>query len=122
VIILSKTIWYIKNVFWHIGYCWDYIYYPVKRKLFPKAKYSDREKAYIIRQALKTEEGRLALAQAMVEPIRRSLDYQAVGRKLLMVDELPPGTIAHYEQGGIEIAKLNEHLNKRFRERNEKRN
>jgi len=29
----------------------------------------------------------------VVEPIRRSLEYQAVGRKLLMVDELPQGAL-----------------------------
>ncbi len=34
----------------------------------------------------------------MVEPIRRSLEYQAVGRKLLMVDELPQGALARYER------------------------
>jgi hypothetical protein len=34
----------------------------------------------------------------MVEPIRRALEYQAVGRKLLMVDELPQGAYARYEK------------------------
>ncbi len=48
---------------------------------------SDQEKEMVIAQALETDEGRTALAQAMVEPIRRSLEYQAVGRKLLMVDK-----------------------------------
>lgn len=42
-----------------------------------------------IAQALNTPEGRIALAQSMVEPIRRNLEYQAIGRKLLMVKELP---------------------------------
>jgi hypothetical protein len=40
----------------------------------------------VVAQAINTDEGRVALAQAMVEPIRRSLEYQAVGRKLLLVD------------------------------------
>jgi len=44
------------------------------------------QKEAVMAQALQTEEGRVALAQSMVEPIRRSLEYQAVGRKLLMVD------------------------------------
>jgi hypothetical protein len=52
----------------------------------------------LIAQALDTPEGRVALAQAMVEPIRRALEYQAVGRKLLMVDELPQGAYARYEK------------------------
>ncbi len=52
----------------------------------------------VIAQAMETEQGRIALAQAMVEPIRRSLEFQAVGRKLLMVDELPQGALARYER------------------------
>jgi hypothetical protein len=58
----------------------------------------DAEREALIAQALNTEEGRTALAQAMVEPIRRALEYQAVGRKLLMVDELPQGALPRYER------------------------
>ena len=61
-----------------------------------KAVNAEREN--VIAQALATPEGRVALAQAMVEPIRRALEYQAVGRKLLMVDELPQGAYARYEK------------------------
>ena len=56
------------------------------------------EKEAVVAQALETPEGRVALAQAMVEPIRRALEYQAVGRKLLMIDELPQGAYARYEK------------------------
>ena len=62
------------------------------------------EKEAVIAQALSTEEGRVALAQAMVEPIRRSLEYQAIGRKLLMVDELPQGALPRYERDVASIA------------------
>ena len=65
---------------------------------FTKNSLTDNEKEEIIAQALETDEGRTALAQAMVEPIRRSLEYQAVGRKLLMIDELPQGALARYER------------------------
>jgi hypothetical protein len=65
---------------------------------------SDEAKEAVIAQALETDEGRTALAQAMVEPIRRSLEYQAVGRKLLMVDELPQGALARYERDVAAIA------------------
>ena len=58
----------------------------------------NQEREMLIAQALETPEGRVALAQAMVEPIRRALEYQAVGRKLLMVDELPQGAYARYEK------------------------
>lgn len=69
-----------------------------------KTGYSDSEKEAIIATALETDEGRIALAQSMVEPIRRSLEYQAVGRKLLMVDELPQGALARYERDVASIA------------------
>jgi len=59
---------------------------------------TDEQKQRVVAQALETEEGRVALAQAMVEPIRRALEYQAVGRKCLMVDELPQGALARYER------------------------
>ena len=63
------------------------------------------QKEAVIAQALGTDEGRVALAQAMVEPIRRSLEYQAVGRKLLLVDELPQGALARYERDVAAIAR-----------------
>lgn len=69
-----------------------------------KNSLTDKQKEDIIAQALTTDEGRTALAQAMVEPIRRSLEYQAVGRKLLMVDDLPQGALARYERDVAAIA------------------
>ena len=71
---------------------------------FDKTGLSDQDKEMVIAQALETDEGRTALAQAMVEPIRRSLEYQAVGRKLLMVDELPQGALARYERDVASVA------------------
>lgn len=66
-------------------------------KLFQHS-FNELERNYVIAAALESEEGRIALAQAMVEPIKRSLEYQAIGRKLLMVDELPQGALARYEK------------------------
>ena len=67
--------------------------YPTIRKVFVREPFTppltDEEKEYVIAQALKTPEGRAALANAMVEPIRNSLDYHGVGKKLLMANELP---------------------------------
>jgi len=71
---------------------------------FAKNSLTDQEKEEIIAQSMETDEGRVALAQAMVEPIRRALEYQAVGRKLLMVDELPQGALARYERDPACIA------------------
>jgi len=72
--------------------------------MLDKNALTNEQKEAIIAQALNTEEGRVALAQAMVEPIRRSLEYQAVGRKCLLVDELPQGALARYERDVSSIA------------------
>lgn len=69
-----------------------------------KSSFTDARKETIIAQALETPEGRVALAQAMVEPIKRALEYQAIGRKLLMVDELPQGALARYERDVASVA------------------
>lgn len=74
--------------------------------MFDKNSLTNEQKEAIIAQALNTDEGRVALAQAMVEPIRRSLEYQAVGRKLLLVDELPQGALARYERDVSAIAHI----------------
>lgn len=55
-------------------------------------------KTALISQALETKEGRELLAQAMVEPIRMQLDYQAFGRRMLFVEPLPEGALARYER------------------------
>ncbi len=58
----------------------------------------EQQKEEIIAQAMQSPEGRVALAQAMVEPIKIALEYQAVGRKLITVDELPQGALPRYER------------------------
>ena len=52
------------------------------------------EREHLISQALSSDEGRNALAQAMVAPIRRSLDYQGVGRRFMEVSPMPQGALA----------------------------
>lgn len=44
-----------------------------------------------ISDAISSRDGQIALARAMIEPIKMYLEYQAIGRRLLMVDELPGG-------------------------------
>jgi len=56
------------------------------------------EREAILQEAIQTEEGRLALAESMANPIQTSLLYQSIGRKLLMVDPLPQGALARYEK------------------------
>lgn len=50
--------------------------------------FTDEQKDEMVRRALNTQEGKIALGQAMANPIRRNLDYQGVGRRLLVVDPL----------------------------------
>ena len=61
-------------------------------------KLSNEQKEFLIAKALENEEGRQALAQAMANPIRTSLDYQGIARKLLMVDPLPQGALPVYDK------------------------
>ena len=58
-------------------------------------KLTDEEKEKIIQEALygDSDAGRQALARAMVEPIRRAIDYQSLGRKIFSVQPLPPRVV-----------------------------
>ena len=51
---------------------------------------------FLIAQALSTPVDITDLAQAMVAFTQAALNYQSIGRKLLMVDELPQGAYATY--------------------------
>lgn len=48
------------------------------------------EKAALITQALSTDEGRKALCDAMVAPLRAALNYAGIGRKLLAPQDGEP--------------------------------
>lgn len=58
---------------------------------FNKISVTNEQREFLIAKALESPQGREALAQAMANPIRTSLDYQGIGRKLLVVDPLPQG-------------------------------
>ena len=64
---------------------------------------NDNQRDEMIKQALMTQEGKIALGQAMANPIRRNLDYQGVGRKALVVDPLPQGALPVYDRD-IDVA------------------
>jgi len=49
------------------------------------------QKEYLIEKALSSEAGKQALASSMANPIRLTLDYQAIGRKLVVVDPFKLG-------------------------------
>ena len=56
------------------------------------------ERERIIQEALVTDEGRMALAQSMANPIQTTLLYQSISRKILVPDPLPQGALARYEK------------------------
>jgi hypothetical protein len=72
------------------------VVHPEEAAARKKKIYDDLEKSVI--DAMSTPEGKQSLAEAMVFPIGRSLDYSGIGRKILMVDELPQGAYASYEK------------------------
>lgn len=59
---------------------------------------NDGQRDELIKQALNSESGKIALGQAMANPIRRNLDYMGVGRKALVVDPLPQGALPVYDR------------------------
>jgi len=65
--------------------------------------FTEEQKDELVRRALMTSEGKIALGQAMANPIRRNLDYQGVGRRVLVVDPLPQGALPVYDRD-IDVA------------------
>ena len=76
---------------------------PSNAGLSQAASLTDEQRDEMIKQALMTQEGKIALGQAMATPIRRNLDYQGVGRKALVVDPLPQGALPIYDRD-IDVA------------------
>ena len=64
---------------------------------------SDEKRDDLIARAIQTQEGKIALAQAMANPIRRNLDYHGIARRALVVDPLPQGALATYDRD-IDVA------------------
>ena len=64
---------------------------------------SDEKRDELIARAITTQEGKIALAQAMANPIRRNLDYHGIARRALVVDPLPQGAMPTYDRD-IDVA------------------
>jgi hypothetical protein len=64
---------------------------------------SDSKRDELVSRAIMTQEGKVVLAQAMANPIRRNLDYHGIGRRALVVDPLPQGALATYDRD-IDVA------------------
>ena len=76
---------------------------PANTALAGQPSLNDEKRDELIARAIMTQEGKLALAQAMANPIRRNLDYQGIARRLLVVDPLPQGVDPKYERD-IDVA------------------
>lgn len=64
---------------------------------------SEDQRDALISRALLTQDGKVALAQAMANPIRRNLDYMGIARRALVVDQLPQGALPVYDRD-IDVA------------------
>ena len=64
---------------------------------------SDDKRDELITRAIMTQDGKIALAQAMANPIRRNLDYHGIARRALVVDPLPQGAMPTYDRD-IDVA------------------
>jgi len=76
---------------------------PANTALAGQPGLNDEKRDELIARAIMTQEGKLALAQAMANPIRRNLDYQGIARRLLVIDPLPQGVDPKYERD-IDVA------------------
>lgn len=64
---------------------------------------TDEQRDQLVQRALLTQDGKVALGQAMANPIRRNLDYQGIGRRVLVIDPLPGGALPVYDRD-IDVA------------------
>jgi len=56
------------------------------------------EKRKVIAKLIKSPEGRSEIAAALQEPLREFRDYETVGRRAFMVDQLPDGALPYYDK------------------------
>jgi len=55
-------------------------------------------KQQLVSKYVRTAQGRQILAASMIQPLRMRRDYSAVGRKGLLVEQLPDGALAIYDK------------------------
>lgn len=68
------------------------------QNLAGRPSFNDEQRDELIKRALTSEDGKIALGQAMANPIRRNLDYMGIGRKVFVVDPLPQGALPVYDR------------------------
>ena len=68
-----------------------------KKEKIKNTGLSNQEREEIIGRMLSSAEGRNRLAQSMIQPLRRRLDYNSLCRRIFRVDPLPDGALPIYE-------------------------
>ncbi len=63
-----------------------------------QASLSSDRRDQLVESAIMSQQGKMALAQAMANPIRRNLDYQGIARRAVVVDSLPQGALPVYDR------------------------
>lgn len=76
---------------------------PSNLALAGRPSMSDDRRDSLVDQAIMSQNGKIALAQAMANPIRRNLDYQGIARRALVIDPLPQGALPVYDRD-IDVA------------------
>jgi len=71
---------------------------PANTALAGQPSLNDSKTDELVSRAILTQDGKVALAQSMANPIRRNLDYQGIARRLLVVDPLPQGVNPTYDR------------------------
>lgn len=71
---------------------------PSNFALAGQASVSEDKRDELLSRAMLTQDGKIALAQAMANPIRRNLDYQGMARRCLVVDPLGQGSLPVYHR------------------------
>jgi len=76
---------------------------PSNQGLAGQPSLSDAARDDLIARAIQSQDGKVAFAQAMANPIRRNLDYHGMARRALVVDPLPQGAMPTYDRD-IDVA------------------
>lgn len=57
---------------------------------------TDNNLSGVMSRYINTPAGKRQLAQSMIAPIRRRLDYQGIARQVFHVEQLPQGAVPYY--------------------------
>jgi len=76
---------------------------PANVALAGQPQITDAKTDELVSRAVLTQDGKVALAQSMANPIRRNLDYQGIARRLLVIDPLGQGVNPNYDRD-IDVA------------------